>query len=274
MKLRLYFYFLIFLVCNSLSCTELAPWFSEVYEFEPKLISEYAHYSKVNCASGDVFYSDHDYYFDLSFALTANERWSLEIEGQTAKTRARAFGIDCARLTGRYLWLDDVGGDSFVSLATGLTFSTPLKQSLHDISVFHHWYLDTELHVAIGKELSCGGPFWLDRAWVLLGLGSGTKGSSWLHGMLTLEKNLCDVHFLRLGGDYLRGFGTENIVSPFAFQGYASVAHGSFDLSYGYSYKIAWLGTMSLDVAMRLYAKNCPSNVRALILSLLIPFSL
>lgn len=258
----------LFFLPLSLFAVDLKPWFSPSFEFEPKAAYTYSQYTHVNSFP----YNSHDQFFNLSLGFTYFTT-NLQLEFQTAQTRAVNFGPDFFMTTGRKLLLDDVSGQDPVSLAVGLSLVFPWAQSLADPSCFHHSKIDGELFLSVGKELSCG-PFWDWRFYNVCGFGTGIKGSPWIRDLLAIEKNFYNVHCVQLKLHFLKGFGNSGIASLVPFGGYYNINHNSLDLLLGYSYTLFPYATLSLDYTQRIYSWNAPKNIHAGTISLLFPFGL
>lgn len=260
-------------VLSSLGARNLSPWFSESFEFEPELDLRYQQYDRVSATGGPIFYASNDFFADLSLGMTILGNWNVEVELGSFSTRAHSYNFEYGSLTGRTLLFDDVSGQDFASVALGITLTAPMKEAIFDPSTFHHWYFDGELHLAIGKERTCGST-WAERGYLLFGYGCGTRGSGWLRALAQVEKNLCDRHHFRFNVLFLRGLGQNQLTTLFPFPGYASLQHQSLDLGIGYSYIFFPWGTASLDYTQRVSSRNNPQNAKSITLSFLLPFSL
>lgn len=258
---------------GEIKATELAPWFSEEYEFQSRLSYSYQPYEKVRGDSRYFPYSSHDQIANLSLGITPKTNWNVEIERQGASTKRSNFRLDLFRATGRYLFLDDVGGVDPVSLSLGLTLSVPLACALHDVSLLFRSRLDSELHIAIGKEFACG-PCWDYRVWGLLGVGTGVKGAPWLHTILKGEKNFSNRHRLGISAEYIYGSGNQQITDPFQFQGYSLVAYRGLDLCLDYAYAIPFVGEFYASYTKRVAASNLPYDLQIFTFGLLWTFSI
>ncbi len=257
------------MICSAI---EYAPWFDEPYTLKVKPSWAWQTYDKLALSNSTISYKSYDQFYSVNALAFPSEKWSIELELEAFQTSQHSFNFEYGSLCARRLILDDISGEDFFSLALGATFSLPTRDAIEDLSTFHHWYFDSEVHLAIGKEFTCQDT-WDQRAWALVGLATGSHGSAWLHSLAVYEKNFFDEHELRIYGEYLYGFGQENIVDPEVFNGYARIAHRSFDLGLGYSYD--WFPYMkfTLDYTQRVYARNFPDNAKSIIASIWIPLS-
>jgi hypothetical protein len=268
---RLSFLFSI-LYCLQLTAIEYTPWFEEAYSLKIKPSYTYGNFNKLALGSGLLAYKSYNNFYALNLLTFPGEKWSLELESVAFQTTEHSLNFEYARASIKHQILDDITGEDIVSLALGATFTTPTSDAIHDLSTFHHWYFDSEVYLVVGKERSLN-ELWTERGYALFGVGSGTKGSCWLHGFIGLEKNICDEHFFRINAEYLKGLGQNNIINPELFNGYASINHISLDLGLGYSYNWFPYVTFSLDYHHRLYAKNFPYNANSIIASIWIPIA-
>ncbi len=260
------------LYCLQLSAIEYAPWFEEAYSLKIKPSYAYSTFNKIALGSNLVAYKSYNNFYSLNLLTFPDEKWSLELEFQAFQTTQHSLNVEYARTSIRRQILDDVTGQDLVSLALGATMTTPTSDAIHDLSTFHHWYLDSEVYLVVGKERGLN-EIWTERGYALFGIGSGTKGSCWLHGFIGLEKNICDKHFFKINLEYLQGLGQNNIIDPALFNGYASINHHSLDLGLGYSYDWFPYVTFSLEYFQRLYAKNFPYNAQSVVASIWIPLA-
>lgn len=262
----------ILLYCITCNAIEYAPWFDETYTLKVKPSWAYATFNQLALDNSKVNYNSCDNFYSFNLLGFPLDRWSVELEFEAFQTSIHSFNFEYGRLCARRLILDDITGEDPLSMALGLTLTSPTKCALSDLSTFHHWYFDSEVHVTVGKERACNG-LWSDRGWILLGIGCGNRGSPWLHGLGVLEKNFCDEHQLRFYAEYLCGLGNDNITDPNEFFGYATIAHRSLDFGVGYSYEWFPYAKFNLDYNQRAYARNFPYNRKSVIVSIWFPIS-
>lgn len=252
--------------------TELDPWFSEEYLFVDRAKFTYEHFHKVAASHRKIPYTAYNQFLEESLQFTPASALNFELECRGASTRNTSFGFEYVRATARYLLMNDVGGEDPVSMAVGVTETLPWRYRLRDVSLIHHSLYDTEIHLAVGKEIPCG-PCWAERYWALFGIGQGSRGAPWIHGILAAEKNFRDIHRFRLSGEYLRGLGHHSITNVKHFQGYANIRHQSVDLIFHYIFSIPTYFDITLDYFQRVAAKNCPQGVQAATIGILWTFS-
>lgn len=255
----------------SLAATDYRPWFGNTLEIETCAACQLQGYRKVSTGEGTKHHPAIDLFFDLS-AATSFDFLAAELEAVATDTRYRRFGMDCIKLTGRYRWLNDIVGDP-VSLVTGLSIAQVFKPGLRNLSSFHHGGIECEAHVAVGRERSFM-QYWFSRYWAVLGVGIADMGYPWIRGDYAWEYNFCEKHILRLFANSLWGLGYHHLHHVNHFHGYGSIRHQSIDLGARYSFLFNWGGTLSLEYAYRVFARNCPKGVNIAYLSLCYPFGL
>ncbi len=266
MNVRLLPLFILFLA-GQMSATEFAPWFGNQYQFEARWKALYQKYNHI----GSHPYQADDLFTQLSLSFSPDPALSGEAEILFADTRYRDFGFDSGKVTGRYLLLDDIVGDP-VSLTMGLSLAFPIYRGLHDISSLHHGMIETEAHLAIGKEYSYLNQ-WHQRQYALLGVGIATQGSPWLHFLCSWEKRLCVGWTFELFAKSLLGFGKRKVhVSK--FNGYGAIAHRSLDLGAKINYILDFSGVVTFEYVYRVLARNYPQNTHLVQLMYFYPFSL
>lgn len=263
----------ILLAASTLSeATELMPWFDTNLQIEARTSYTFQTYPSLAGNRHCRHYSSDDSFLTASLYLSALEMLNLELELTAAETHKHDFGFDNFRLTARYLWLDDIIGDP-VSLITGLTVTQAVHRSLHDPSSFHHGKIEAELHASLGRELTCHDT-WILRWWGALGIGQADVGWPWIRGNFTTEVRVADGQWARGFIHTLWGLGHKSIHSPHSFHGYGPIRHQSIDLGAGYDYRFDIWGTLSLEYAFRVYARNFPKHANRITISYLYPFGI
>ena len=256
---------------SSLSALEVQPWFCDVYEFD--LTTSYA-YSRFNTVQGGVPQLTSP--FNVNVAQVGLEfspapEWSLDAEAQVADTSAVSFNFRSGAFQVRYLWLDDIVGDS-ISFDTGFSTRATSSRSLRDISCPSHGNVDFELNFSLGKELDTSDN-WRWRLWGFGAVGHANRGSPWVRAILAIETKLQEIHKLGLYAWGSNGYGRHSHLSTTNFYGYGKIRQKSIDLSLSYSCQIGVWGTLRFDVARRVLAKVCPQNVTTGAISFIFPFS-
>lgn len=261
------------MVVTSVSATELKPWFGPEKLFEIRLKTLYDHYNKIHSDAGNRNFKSNDVFLSGSAEITLNPKWNAEAEITLGDTSTHSFNFIDEKATLRYLIWDDVLGDPF-SITTGLSIAHVHPHALHDFSVLRHARVEFEYDISIGKEYSCQ-QFWETRWWSETVVGMGIRGYPWIRENLNVEKNWCDLQLIRLFANSLWGLGHDDLDVNCPFPGYAFVGHQSIDLGLRYTLlSDAPYGTISLEYARRVYAKNAPSNVNFLLLTILFPLNL
>lgn len=275
--LKLLFLFLIFFPVAGWT-TQYLPWLGNFGELEWRNGMRFQTYHHLLHGSKPRPYASDDLFLESSLA-TALFNFGLELEIIGANTR-RQHGIDQFKVTGRYVWKDDVAGDPF-SLLTGVSFIQSFEPSLHDPSSFHHGRTQGEIFLSIGKEF-CTEFYddleyeidWNSRGWVMLAMGSATlQGSPWQKMMIAYEKRFGLKHEVRLFAKGLRGLGHKNLRQDH-FDGYGSIRHGSVDIGLRYTYLIEFFGSASIEYTNRVYAHNFPAHASQILIEVLYTFGL
>lgn len=250
--------------------TEFLPWVPSYLEFDWRQTLIYQTYSGINSSAHcHPSYSSDDFFITHTLSGVVQPELSLAAEATLARTRRQSWSVDHIRLQGRYMWLDDIVGDP-ISLTTGVNFTQAFKHSLHDISSFHHGTAEAELFLSFGKETSQG-EIWMKRWWGVLGIGSAVnRGSPWLRGRFAYEWRTCQNQEWRLFIHSLCGLGHRPLV-PCDFHGYSSVQHQSIDVGGRYTYLIDFVGSLSVEYAYRVHARNFPAHTHYFLLSLFYP---
>lgn len=259
-------------LASTLSGTEYKPWYTPLLAPEAEFDVAIQAFRDVDTKFGDMRYSSCDVFVDLGLLLSPTETTSGEFEVALADTRKRTFGFDNIKLTGRYLWLNDVVGDP-ISLSMGVSLSSVFKPARHDIAVFHHGGIEGEFHIAAGQEFVCES-FWTSRWWSVAAIGTGDIGSAWLRGDFHYEwnwwnKNQCDI-FLHT----LWGLGRRELRSVYYFDGYGPVQHYTVDIGASYIHIFDYGIELKMEYAHRVFAKYCPESANLFIFRVTYPFSL
>ena len=263
------FFFL--LGMTRLEATNVQPWLGNIYEFEAPLSLRLQSYSELSSGFHSIKYPSTDFFLNGSLS-NALPFIGLEIEAKGAWTRKQRGDLDQLKLTGRYIWLDDIAGDP-LSVAIGLSYIQAFHKSLKDPSSFHHGRSEAELFLSVGKENSmdvCRRSRW----WSVLGIGAAVgQGSPWLRFDLAYEKCWAGKHELRGFIDSLWGLGAKRFLLAY-FHGYGAVQHRSIDLGLRYTYLIDFFGSAGLEYSYRVYARNFPVYSHQVLAQLLFTFGL
>jgi hypothetical protein len=252
--------------------TERKPWYGP--ELVPQGILDVAvqAFNDVDTKFGSKRYASCDLFVDMGLLLSRTENTSYELELLFADTRHRTFGLDSVKLTGAYLWLDDVIGDP-ISLSTGVTATSVFKQARHDLAVFHHGGIEGEIFASVGREAVCSN-FWTWRWWGVAGVGLGDIGSPWVRGDFHCEWNWWNCDRLDVFLETLWGLGGRDVHSVHHFHGYGPIEHHSVDVGGAYTRVFDYGIELKMQYSFRAYAKNCPENASIVLVHLLYPFSL
>lgn len=258
--------------------TELAPWFGKVFQIETHTSVLCQSYSRIKSGNHSVEHHENDQFLTLGGAftfvnpLTNSIPLNGELEGTLANTRRQHPGLDNLRATVRAQILQDIPALDPFTVTVGLTLTKAFKNSLRDISSFHHGSIEGELHTAIGKEYDCH-QFWLSRFWGVAGVGIGDHGSPWIRGDLNIERNYWDRNQMGIAVRTLWGLGGKKL-HLHHFKGYGPVNHQSIDVGMRYTYFLDCDGYFGVEYFRRVYAKNFPAHTNLFRLLIMYPFSL
>lgn len=257
-------------ICSQASATEYQPWLSNLFEFEWRNSLLYQGYRSI--ASGSEIQREHadDLFMDASIANTIPDI-GLEIELRAASTRKQRGDIDQVKVTGRYIWLNDVEGDP-LSVASGVSLIQAFRHSVKDISSFHHGKGECELFLSVGKE-TARKDYWDSRWWAVGAIGIADQGSPWLRLNMVYEKRWFVLHELRGFVNTLWGLGGHRL-HRFRFDGYGPVQHQSVDLGLRYTYELEFFGSASLEYTYRVYGRNFPVHASCVLARLFYTFGL
>jgi hypothetical protein len=269
MKKILFFSF-IFLVSFGFSL-EKAPWFGEVYEFH--FLSKYTffRYNSVDSAliSLDSPSNNHLMHFNIAFAPSL--QWSMDSDLEFISSPMQNFGFRSVAFQTRYLFKDDILGDP-LSICLGFNLRVISSDSLKDVSNLFHSNTDFELNLAFGKEFSRL-DYWRFRFWGYGAVGKANKGSLWIKGKIALEGNADEKRKWSLFILGMHGYGKQEFVDIYDFNGYAKIRERNIDAGLKYGYRLNVWGTLSFEYKRRILAKRCPKDVNFFSVSYVIPFS-
>lgn len=252
--------------------TEYQPWLGNNYEFELRSNLKYQGSAWLDAGSNLKKYQANNVFLNLSLCnAIPDPACGIEFEVTEARTKIQRGKIDHLKLTGRYLWQDDIAGDPY-SLITGLSYIQAFKKSLNDPNSFHHGLYQAEFFVSLGKE-SADGCLWGSRWWGIFALGIAEQGSPWIRLNVDYDKRWCEKHEMHLFVHSLWGFGHKRI-HLHDFHGYGPVKHQSIDLGMRYTYVLDEYGSASVEYAYRVYARNFPAYVHSVLAQVLYTFGL
>jgi hypothetical protein len=251
--------------------TEYQPWLGNVHEFELRSSLLYQKYHWLSLGSHLKKHKSNDFFLKASLNYTSPHDYGLEIEAEEAWTRFQRGDIDHFKLTGRYVWLDDIAGDP-LSLTTGFSLIQAFRHSLKDVSSFHHGRKEGELFLSIGKETPWE-TMWGSRWYSMAGIGIADRGSPWLRFNLNYENRLRDQHELRLFLHSLWGLGHKNLRLDH-FHGYGPIQHQAIDIGIRYTYLLEYFGSASLEYSYRIHGRNFPVFTHRVLAQILYTFGL
>lgn len=268
---KILFVIIAFMGISRAQATETKPWLGNVFEFEFRPSIIYQGYTHLSTGSHEERYTSNDLFLNASLS-NALPSFGLELEVLGAWTHRQRGDVDQVKMTGRYVWQDDIAGDP-VSLVTGLSFIQAFRRSLKDVSSFHHGLSEAELFLSIGKEYPQDSD-WISRWWGMLAIGAAAdRGSPWFRFDLAYEKSYCEKHELRLLAHSLWGTGHQRL-RLHHFDGYGPVQHQSIDLGIRYTYLLDFFGSASLEYSYRIHARNFPAYAHQVMAQVLYTFGL
>jgi hypothetical protein len=250
---------------------ERQPWIGNYLEFDWRQIALYQTYSKIDEESYFVPYSSDNIFVTTQLSNAIKPDFSLGIEATLAHTRHQKINVDHLSLGGRYVLKDDISGD-LVSLTAGFHFTQSFKNSLNDISSFHHGRAEVEAFLSIGQE-NAQGKEWNSRWYFSGGIGIADRGSPWLDGRFVYENRFLSKHQYSLFLNSLYGLGHQSL-HLHHFHGYGSIAHRSIDLGIGYVYWIDYFGSLAVEYSKRVYARNFPVQTDSFLIKIVYVFGL
>lgn len=260
-----------FLLLNySLCATEHDPWLGNIYEFEVRSTIFSQNYSRIDESSHLKKKHANDLFLNASLSNSLTDLGG-EFEIIQARTRQQGGDIDHLKMTGRYVWFDDLAGDP-LSVVTGLSYIQAFSHSLKDVSSFHHGLYEGELFVSLGRERSFKAEM-ESRWWSMLGLGLAERGSPWVRFQLNYERGWKIKHAFRLFLDSMWGLGGKQL-KLCDFKGYGPIAHESIDVGLRYTYLIDYYGSAMIQYYFRPYAKNFPIYTHCVLVQILCTFGL
>jgi len=108
----------------------------------------------------------------------------------------------------------------------------------------------------------------------VLGLGYAFSDCPWLRSDTVFSVNLNNQQEVRLFLRGLFGFGGQELDMAKRFNGYGCIAHRSGDFGFRVSHLFEGVGTLSIELARRIYAENYPKQVNYLAFEFLYPFGI
>jgi hypothetical protein len=263
-------YFFSLVLPQALGALPQEPWLGDPYQFFLDASYTFSYWRRVADAVQGPHHRSNDNNIFLGLGFTGLDTWDADLEVEFAKTTELAFNWQSIAGQFRYLWFNDVVGDS-VSLTTGLSMRGVHHRNLKDISCPYAAEFNTELHVAVGKEHSCG-PLWCYRGWGLWAVGIANRGAPWTRYLAVFEVNREDKHQFDLfsRGDF--GFGNKHKINIDHFNGYASIHTQNIEVGAGYRYLFEIWGELRFEYARRVYAKAAPSGINYFTIWYHLPF--
>lgn len=267
------FFFIIF-SSTTLFAMEYAPWLTPLWEFESKVGYFYSHTERVESPAGSFKYVDNYHEIFGSLGTTIWPDLNVEAELVFGQSKHIPFSYEVFTCTGRKVFLDDVCGD-WITATLGVTLAFPSTRILEDFNYGYHGHVNSELHLAVGREYRhYFSKEWKWRFWGLLGCGIAERGKPWIHGLLTFDQSLSRCSRLTLYTELLYGLGNENIQPFSSFKGYGLIDHRTIDFGGAWHYDLGVYATFTVLGYINLYARNFTDHAFGGSVMLTIPFGI
>ena len=266
--MRKIFFFLL-LSFSPLYSLQMAPWFGDIYRFYWDSNYYFSHFRRVSGLQ--TRYPSVNHLLKNSLEVSIFPQWNIDTEFELADTPRQSFGFRSFAFQARYLWADDILGDT-LSCTSAVSARVSSGKALRDISSPHHGNIETEIILSIGKEHELNSLL-LMRVWANGLVGIANRGDPWLGGNGAIAFNYNDRHkcFFLLSGKH--GYGRQEVPDPTNFRGYGRVRYRYLDATLSYSLKTDFWGTFSISYIRRIFARSCPGSVNGFSLNYLLAFS-
>ncbi len=265
-------FFTSLLYACSLSALDTQPWMGNAYDFELETAFSYSRFSKVEGASAQPTSSINNRNLLLDMSLTATPSFDVQFEGEFGQTNTINWALRSGALQARLWLLDDISGESPISLTCGVNVRGAPRHFLKSVTTPYASEFNAELTASVGKEWSQGAN-WLFRTYGFLALGQGNRGYPWTRTLLALQYNLLNIHRFTLFTEGDVGYGPKQHVDVNHFSGWGKYQHQSIDVGASYGCHLSIYGTLTASYAYRVFAHNFPENVNFLMISYSLPFS-
>ena len=264
---RLYlFVCYLFFFSTTLFAQEVAPWFGNVYEFQPTLSYQHLAGGKVagrRHLNGDLV--------KASLLFTPHPDWSTQLELYAGRTVDHRASLDAGLFTVRYSLSNDIVGD-FVSVTSGLSLAQNSTHFLHDLLFVRHGRHELEAHVAIGKEFELDPTHYI-HLWAAAFYGIANHSAPWIRSEFHIDTQIRDTHLLGLFLQTDKGCGHHSLHRPHHFRGYSHIHYNLVDVGATYQYSLIGYGSIFTTLKKRLHARSCPKELISIEVGLEIPFS-
>lgn len=252
---------------------EVKPWLPCPYEPQLHASYTYSTFRRVSHATQQLNKRSHDHLFEAGAGLATMTNWAGDLDIEFARTPRFSFGLRSVGAQLRKQWLNDIEGD-FLTLTPCLALRVVPPKPLKDVSTPYHYQFNTELNAALGKEWSKE-TYWRGRAYWFTGVGIANRGSPWVRSRLAFLLNREDQLQFETFAAYYRGFGHQVGVNTKTdvFDGWKGIDHRSIDAGASFRYTFGLMGSLSLEVTRRLYARSYPEKVLFFMLRYDLPLS-
>ncbi|MES2199264.1 MAG: hypothetical protein V4489_03770 [Chlamydiota bacterium] len=265
----------LYVFCLASTCLyslDQSPWLGDVYEFSIQSDVSYSHYRYIDQAKEQPSYTYRSYLTRETVSFTATSDLEFEWEIELARTPYQLYGFRSSSVGARYSLLDDIAGD-FLSLVVGANMRGVGGRSVRDVNSPYSSYLNTEVMVSLGKELTQEKD-WKGRGYVAGFLGLANHGSAWDRVEAVYETKISHAHVIRAFMQGYFGYGPKIKVDIHNFHGWGEVAHRSLDVGLQYRYCFSLWGDLGLSYAYRVLARSYPQDQQTIEISYHLPFSL
>lgn len=250
------------------SATEYLPWYGKALQLEGRLTQVFQQYNSLKIKDHSYRANGINAFTDFSL-MVPFDVYCAEFEVVAVDTHRRELCVDCIRLTGRYMWLDEDLGDAF-NLTTGITATQTFGKAAVDVATYHPGKIAGELHTALGKTWDlCEG--WEVRGWGVAGLGTADNGPAWTFGTAAVEFRSLSGNFFRIYSDIHYAFGGDR------FHHWDEVTRAKrhfLDVGVRYTHRFDDFFELSLEYAYRTWVKNGYGNSNLYLLQFMYPFSI
>lgn len=248
------------LLSAPLFAAELMPWFPPVWEFQGAVDYLYNYEDRIQTPLGSFNLPNPVNNAIFGLNLTVWPQWNTEIELLLGSNPASDvnFSYKAVRATGRYQWLNDVGGDPF-ALTSGITLFTTPTRFLTATSTWFHGNFNAEFHTAIGKEFTRNYE-WCSRLWAYGGIGIANKGNPWWHAYAAWDIRPWSCFTLSALTELIYGTGNNNIDPTLPFSGYADLNHQFVNIGFSAAWNTLCWGNLAFNGWYNVHARNFPED--------------
>lgn len=253
---------------HTLSATEYTPWYGRSLQLEGRLTQSFQQYNALNIQSQSIKKKGLNSFSDFSL-MVPFDVYCAEFELIAVDTWQRNYCVDCIKLTGRYMWLDQDIGD-LINLTMGLTATQTFGKAINDIATYHPGKIAADFHVAVGKSWDlCSG--WEMRGWGFVGIGNADNGPAWTFGKAALDFRSDYGNIFRAFADWHYAFGGDNFCH---LRDIPQAKRHFLDLGIRYTRRFDNFFELSLEYSYRTWVKNGFANANIFVFQIMYPFGI